>query len=143
MKKKAERKRKTSILDRRLQVRLKELRHSRKPKYTQDDIASVVSEKWTHTQISQIETGRRGIEYEKLEKIAAFFKVDPGIFFQPTGLRRELVRSLMEGMPEECVVSLRGSPKYPRLLERLRGDIRKWGHGSGSEESPEEQTGSG
>jgi transcriptional regulator with XRE-family HTH domain len=142
MKKTTERKRKTSVLDRRLQARLKELRYSKKPKYTQDDIADIVGEKWTGTQISQIETGRRGIELDKLEKIAAFFGVDPGLFFQPAGQKRELVRSLMEGMPEECIVSLRGSPKYPRLLEKLRGDISKWGHGSSSEGSPEEQTGS-
>jgi len=142
MKKKPERKRKTSILDRRLQEKLKELRHSRRPKYTQDDIADIIGERWTGTQISQIETGRRGIDLEKLEKIAAFFKVDPGVFFQPIGSKRELVRSLMEGMPEECVVSLRGSPKYPRLLEKLKGDIRKWGHGASSDGSPEEQTGS-
>lgn len=138
MGKKAERKRKTSVLDKRLQAKLKELRHSRKPKYTQDDIADIVGEKWTGTQISQIETGRRGIEYEKLEKIAAFFKVDPGAFFQPTGPKRELVRSLLGGMPEEYIISLRGSPRYPQLLDKLRGGIRKGTPGSNGGGSPED-----
>jgi hypothetical protein len=74
MGKKAERKRKTSVLDRRLQATLKELRHSRKPKYTQDDIADIVGEKWSGTQ-SQIETEGAGSNMKLKESFSRLTRI--------------------------------------------------------------------
>jgi transcriptional regulator with XRE-family HTH domain len=74
-------------------------------------------------QISHVECGVRGISIERIEKIADYFGVDPCVFFQPEQ-KRQLVRSLFEGMTEEFLHSLRGDTKYSYLIDKLKNVIK-------------------
>jgi len=71
--------RKDSILYVRFQARLKQLREAEN--LNQDELMAKLGWAGDSSNLSQIEGGHRGISIERVEELAAYFKVDPGIFF--------------------------------------------------------------
>lgn len=72
--------RKETTLYVRFQARLKQLREA--AGMSQDDLMAALHWTGDSSNLSQIEGGHRGISIERVEELAAFFKVDPGIFFK-------------------------------------------------------------
>jgi transcriptional regulator with XRE-family HTH domain len=71
--------RKETVLYTRFQARLKQLLE--REEMSQDELMAALNWGGDSSYLSQIKGGHRGISIERVEELAAFFKVDPGIFF--------------------------------------------------------------
>ena len=71
--------RKETVLYARFQARLKQLLE--KEGMSQEELMAALQWGGDSSYLSQIKGGHRGISIERVEELATYFKVDPGIFF--------------------------------------------------------------